>query len=94
MANIITIAQAKLIQRSMYHIFGLEPKLIIGEKTIKIYYDADKLILVQKKIEIMSNKKGEIEIDFFSMFLPFLIKRSAIPAVGLMGIGFLLGSKN
>lgn len=93
MANITTIAKGKLIQKSMAQIFGIEPIMSIGETTVTIYYDPDNLLIVQKKLEIMMAKKTDLQIDFIHIFLPYIIKNSALPLMAVFGAGLYLGSK-
>lgn len=93
MANITTIAQGKIIQKSMAQIFGIEPIMSIGENTVRIYYEPDKLLIVQKKLEIMMTKKSDLQIDFLPIFLPYIIKNSALPLMAVFGAGLYLGGK-
>lgn len=93
MANIMTIAEAKVYALSLEKLTGVKPDMQIGEKTIRIYYTPEKLIQVQKVLEIKMQQKSDIQIDFIPMFLPILIKRFSLPLVSILAAGFLIGKK-
>ena len=93
MANIITIAQAKVYALSLERITGVKPEMQIGENVIRIFYTPDKLIKVQKVLEMKMTQKSDIQIDFIPMFLPILIKRFSLPLVSILAAGFLIGKK-
>jgi hypothetical protein len=93
MADLITIAEAKIYSLSLQKITGIQPDMEIKTNGIRIYYTPDKLIKVQKILEMKMNEKSKITIDFLPMFLPILIKKSIVPLMAILGTGFLIGKK-
>lgn len=92
MANVESIAKAKAYGFGLEQFFGVKPDYEYYTDHVRIYYQPDRLKQVQAKINAMAAEgPSDVRIDWVPMVTPQVMKTALPYALGLLGIGFLLG---
>lgn len=92
MADIKTIATAKITQRAFKAILGIEPSLDVREDHVRIYYPPDRLRAAQEAFKIMMEKPpGKIRTDIAPIITPYFLKKGIPFLLGIGATGYLLG---
>jgi len=92
MANALTVGKAKIAGLAMGQIFGQEPQYYYADDHVRLYYDADKLRDIQKRIEMMeSSGPSDVRVDWLPMITPLALKK-AVPIIGgIVLVGIIIG---
>lgn len=92
MASLTTVGKAQATGLLLEKLFGEPPSYDYGEDYVRIYYEPDRLIRVQKKIEEMAaGGPGEIRIDWVPTITPLMIKKAVPWIAGIFLAGFIVG---
>ncbi len=92
MADIATIAEAKIQAFGVKQFFGVMPDMDIQETYVRLYYTPDKLEQVQRNFsKIMSAAPGPIRYNFQPVVVPYTIKTFGLAIFGLFVFGFFVG---
>lgn len=92
MASITSISKAQGIGFALQQITGQEPSYAYEPDYVRVYFEPDRLQLVQKKLEQMaSSGPGDVRIDWMPIVLPYAVKKAALPVIGVALAGFILG---
>lgn len=92
MASLETIGKAQLYGAALQKITGQAPSYIYNDKFVRIYFEPDRLRLVQQKInEMATSGPSDVRVDWMQIFTPMAIKKAAPIAIGLVVAGYLFG---
>jgi hypothetical protein len=92
MASLETIGKAQLYGAALQKITGQAPSYIYNDDHVRVYFDADKLKLVQQQINSMATSgPSDVRVDWLQIFTPMIIKKAAPVAIGLLVAGYLFG---
>ncbi len=92
MANITSIGKAKAQGLLLKRLFGVEPNYEYGSDHVRVYWQPDKLKIVQMKIAKMQTvQPGDVRIDWFPAVSPLVIKKALPYALGAVVLGYVLG---
>jgi len=97
MANAQSIVKAKALSEVLKFVFGEEPTIEYYDDFVRIYYQPDRLKIVQKTLEGMISRFGastsDIRFEFLPLITPILIKKGFPLAMTIFSTGFLIGRK-
>lgn len=94
MASLTAISKARIYSSGMKAVFGVEPDLDIQSEYVRLYYTPDKLQKAQSNFnKIMTAEPGEVRAEIAPVITPFVLKKAAIPALGLFLFGYLLAKQ-
>jgi len=94
MASLQSITKAQGVGLLLQKMTGIAPSYVYGPDYVRIYYEADKLKEVQKKLQLISaSGPGDVRIDWFPMVVPMAIKKALPFAAGIFFLGYLIGGK-
>lgn len=92
MASLESVGKAKTVALLLEQAFGVPVTIEYGEKYSRLYYQPDRLLQMQKKVEKMaSTAPGDLRIDWLPVIQPYAVKRAAPYVLGVLALGFLLG---
>ena len=107
MANLRVTLKAEAAAQALAAITGEEPHIIYGPDYARVYWSTDQQARLQAKfargLDVAASKAmtptapGEVRVDYAPIVNPVIARRTAplaiVVAVGLVGLGFLLGRK-
>lgn len=92
MADLETIAKAKVYGVALKQFFGQEPSYDYQADHVRIYYQPDRLKRVQERIkELAAAGPSDIRVDWLPMVTPEIIRVGWPYVLGVLGVGFVVG---
>lgn len=92
MADLPTIAEAKIQAFGISQFFGVMPDMDIQEDYVRLYYTPDKLEVAQANFnKMMASPPGPIRYNFQPVAVPYTIKNFGLAILGLFVFGFFVG---
>lgn len=92
MADIVTMGKARAYGILLQQLFGEDPSYYSAADHVKVYYEPDKLLRVQQRVNAMATGgPADVRIDWLPMITPLAIKKAAPYVLGIAALGFLLG---
>lgn len=92
MADLPTIAKAKMTSLALGRWLGIAPELDIQQDHVRLFWYSDQLKTVQDNFyNSMQEKDKKLRVDIMPVLMPALIKKYGLYGFGALVSAFLLG---
>lgn len=92
MASLEAIGKAQIYGAALKRITGQEPSYLYEDSHVRIYFEPDRLKLVQQQLEKMATSgPGDVRVNWSQIVTPYAIKKALPFAIGILVAGYILG---
>jgi len=92
MATLSTIGQAEGYAAALQALTGIAPAVDYQDTYTRIYYDPAGQVAARAWVESQLNgPPGPVRVDLLPVVLPSVLKRIALPLLGIVAVSYLLG---